>query len=409
MDYALVLNLKKENKVNISWLTNILGKPMIEFVLDSLSKVNIKEILCLTEDKMELSTNKDIHALYKNKIHFYKDQFKENGCTVVIPENTYIRDETLLQDIMAYHKINKNDLTIATLEKKSLKQDDREWDIAYVNNDFLLQILSEDSKVNFPILKDLSNRKIEYYVIKDNKLLYIDNFYKLNQVESSLRKKINESHLSNNVYLENSDTITIGPEVILDPNCIIRSGSVILGKSKIHTGAIIGPNSEVIDSNIEENASVLHSVVKESFVGKNAKIGPFTHLRMNSRIGDNDRIGNFVEIKNSKIGEKTNISHLTYVGDTDCGRGVNFGCGVVTVNYDGKNKFRTTIGDNVFIGCNSNLIAPITLKNGSFIAAGSTITEDLDEDDFAIARCKQDTKKKYAKKYGYKKFKDTNE
>ena len=149
--------------------------------------------------------------------------------------------------------------------------------------------------------------------------------------------------------------------------------------------------------------SVMQSLVNDSTVGKEAKIGPFTHLRMNTIIGDYDRIGNFVEIKNSVIGQKTNVSHLTYVGDTDCGSGVNFGCGVVTVNYDGKHKFRTTIGDNVFIGCNSNLIAPVKVENGGFIAAGSTITEDLKEDDFAIARAKQVTKKGYAKKFGYKK------
>ena len=148
----------------------------------------------------------------------------------------------------------------------------------------------------------------------------------------------------------------------------------------------------------------MQSLVNDSTVGKDAKIGPFTHLRMNTVVGEGDRIGNFVEIKNSTIGRKTNVSHLTYIGDTDCGSGVNFGCGVVTVNYDGKNKFRTTIGDNVFIGCNSNLIAPVTIKTGGFIAAGSTITDNLEEDDFAIARAKQVTKKGYAKKFGYKKI-----
>ena len=155
---------------------------------------------------------------------------------------------------------------------------------------------------------------------------------------------------------------------------------------------------------VEEGATVKQSVVYDSKVSKGASVGPFTHLRMNTVVGEGDRIGNFVEIKNSIIGTKTNVSHLTYVGDTDCGSGVNFGCGTVTVNYDGKNKFRTTIGDNVFIGCNSNLIAPVTLADNSFVAAGSTITESLEKDDFAIARAKQTTKKGYAKKFGYKKF-----
>ena len=235
------------------------------------------------------------------------------------------------------------------------------------------------------------------------KKIMVKDYYLLEQEEKKIRYEINKKHMQQGVRMENSETITIGPDVILEPGCFIRTGCIILGKSTIRTGAIIGPYTEINNSKIDENAVVMQSLVNDSTVGREAKIGPFTHLRMNTIIGENDRIGNFVEIKNSSIGKKTNVSHLTYIGDTDCGSGVNFGCGVVTVNYDGKNKHRTHIGDNVFIGCNSNLIAPIEIASNSFIAAGSTIIENLSEEDFAIARAKQITKKGYAKKFGYKK------
>ena len=161
------------------------------------------------------------------------------------------------------------------------------------------------------------------------------------------------------------------------------------------------PVSSRIDSDtiILENAKVKHSVVYDSTIGKYAQIGPFAHIRMNTIIGPNNRIGNFVEVKNSMLGDTTKASHLSYLGDSQIGNNVNIGCGSITVNYDGKNKHKTIIGNNVFVGCNSNLIAPINIESDSFIAAGSTITDDLESSDFAIARAKQVTKKGYAKKY----------
>lgn len=178
--------------------------------------------------------------------------------------------------------------------------------------------------------------------------------------------------------------------------------SVLKGKTVIKKGSCI-ENSIIDDSIVEEDAMVKSSTISNSEIGRKSTIGPYAHIRLNSIIGDECRIGNFVEIKNSLIGYKTNICHLAYVGDTLCGSGVNFGCGVVIVNYDGKCKNKTIIGDNVFIGCNSNIIAPIVIKDNAFIASGSTITDDIDEFGFAIARSRQITKANYSQKYGYKK------
>ena len=135
----------------------------------------------------------------------------------------------------------------------------------------------------------------------------------------------------------------------------------------------------------------------QSTVDENTKIGPFAYIRPNSKIGKNIKIGDFVEIKNATIDDGTKVSHLTYVGDADVGKKVNFGCGTVLVNYDGKNKYRSTIEDNAFIGCNTNLVSPVKVEKNAFIAAGSTITDDVPEETLAIARARQ------VIKYGWKK------
>lgn len=154
-------------------------------------------------------------------------------------------------------------------------------------------------------------------------------------------------------------------------------------------------------ANIGEGTVIRSSTVSDSSIGKDCTVGPYAHIRDRSEIGNSVRIGNFVELKHASIGDRTKISHLTYVGDCKCGKEVNFGCGVVTVNYDGKKKHETVIGNHVFIGCNANLIAPIEIGDNVFIAAGSTVTSSVKKDDFVIARARQIVKEEGAKKYPY--------
>jgi bifunctional UDP-N-acetylglucosamine pyrophosphorylase/glucosamine-1-phosphate N-acetyltransferase len=172
---------------------------------------------------------------------------------------------------------------------------------------------------------------------------------------------------------------------------------MIYGNSIIGSDSTIGPNAEIINSEIGNDTVIKQSVVHESKIGHSTTVGPFAHIRPASTLGDEVRIGNFVETKKVTFGNGSKASHLSYIGDAEVGQGVNLGCGSITVNYDGKNKFKTTIEDNVFVGCNSNLIAPVTVKKGSYIAAGSTITDEVPEESLAIARARQVTKEGYYK------------
>ena len=178
---------------------------------------------------------------------------------------------------------------------------------------------------------------------------------------------------------------------IYDNNLIINS--VIKG------GVVIFPNSVIINSVIKENTVIYSSYIEDSEIGEDCVIGPFAHLRPGTKLDNNVKIGNFVEVKKSEVGVGTKISHLTYVGDSVVGKKCNFGCGTITCNYDGVKKHKTIIGDNVFIGSNTNIIAPVEIKDNCFIAAGSTITKSLEENSFAISRVEQKVKPKREKKW----------
>ena len=182
------------------------------------------------------------------------------------------------------------------------------------------------------------------------------------------------------------DTVAIAPGATILPGCILR------GKTTVAAGSVIGPGSVLTDAVIGENCTVKNTYITESTLEENVSIGPFSQVRPGCHIAAGCKIGDFVEVKNSTIGPKTAIAHLTYVGDTDCGGGVNFGCGVAIANFNGKEKFRTTIGDGAFLGCNTNLVAPVTIGAGAYTAAGATVTRDVPEDAMLIARAEQTIK-----------------
>ncbi len=218
--------------------------------------------------------------------------------------------------------------------------------------------------------------------------------YALNE---KARAAVLRRHMEEGVEFVNLDGIVIGPDVQIAPDACILPGCILKGHTKIGAGALIGPNSELTDAIIEEGAVIRQSVVSESKVCQGARIGPFSQIRPNCIIGKNVKIGDFVEVKNSTLGEKTSVAHLTYIGDSDVGEHVNFGCGCVTVNYDGVQKYRTTIGSHSFIGCNTNLVAPVIVGEGAYTAAGTTITKDVPPGALAIGRVKQENKSEWAR------------
>lgn len=211
----------------------------------------------------------------------------------------------------------------------------------------------------------------------------------LAEAETILKNRINKMHMENGVTIIDPSQTYIEDSVIIGCDTVVFPGTVLEGKTEIAEDCQIGPYSKLTNMKIGNRTKVQFSTAMDSKVGEDTTVGPYAYIRPNSDIGNKVKVGDFVEVKNSVIGNGTKISHLTYIGDTDAGNNINFGCGTVTVNYDGKNKFRTVIEDDVFIGCNANLVAPVTLKKGSYVAAGSTITKDVPENNLGIARNRQ--------------------
>ncbi|MDR1272302.1 MAG: UDP-N-acetylglucosamine diphosphorylase [Clostridiales Family XIII bacterium] len=197
-----------------------------------------------------------------------------------------------------------------------------------------------------------------------------------------------------NAYIE--EGVTIGSGTYIGPGVIIKGGTAI-GK-----GCRFPQGGRIEGSEIGDGVTIDNSVVLESSIGDGTGIGPFAYVRPGSRIGGNVRIGDFVEIKNSTIGDGSKASHLTYVGDADLGQNVNLGCGVVFVNYDGREKHRSAVGDGAFIGCNVNIISPVHIGEGAYIAAGTTVTRDVPAGALAIARSEMVVKEGWTARKGYR-------
>ena len=234
-----------------------------------------------------------------------------------------------------------------------------------------------------------NGEKIGAMVTNFEETLGVNSRSELAVVENILRKRIKKMHLDNGVTIIDPNNTYIGVDVKIGQDTIIYPGNVIEGDTVIGESCVIYPNSRVNNSIIEEGVEIQSSVILDSKIGKNTTVGPFAYIRPESNIGNSVRIGDFVEIKKSTIGDNTKVSHLTYIGDAEVGTSCNFGCGTVVVNYDGKKKHKTKIGNNVFIGCNTNLVAPVEVKDNSYTAAGSTITKEVPEGSLAVARARQ--------------------
>ena len=194
-------------------------------------------------------------------------------------------------------------------------------------------------------------------------------------------------------------TTHIDKKVQFGNNVTIYENVRIEGDCVIGDNVVIKPNCYIINCKIGDGVVVDNSVLEDSVIMNECVIGPFSHLRPNSILCDKAKIGNFVEIKNATIGKGSKVNHLAYVGDAELGENCNIGCGAIFVNYNGRQKSRTIVGDNCFIGSNCNVIAPVNIKSDSYICAGTTVTEDVESDDFVIGRARASVKKNRAHEY----------
>ncbi|MBR5163713.1 MAG: bifunctional UDP-N-acetylglucosamine diphosphorylase/glucosamine-1-phosphate N-acetyltransferase GlmU, partial [Schwartzia sp.] len=211
----------------------------------------------------------------------------------------------------------------------------------------------------------------------------------LAEAEKILRRRKNLALMESGVTLMDPESTFIDADVEIGRDTVIYPFTWLEGKTSVGEGCTLGPSSRFSDVKIGDKVTAHFVYAHECEIADGVTMGPFVHIRPDSHIAKDVKIGNFVEVKNSTVGEGSKLPHLQYIGDCDMGAGVNMGCGTITVNYDGKTKFRTKIGDNAFVGCNSNLVAPVSVGNGAYVAAGSTITKDVPPDDLAVARARQ--------------------
>ncbi|MDF2715028.1 MAG: glmU [Paenibacillus sp.] len=248
------------------------------------------------------------------------------------------------------------------------------------------------------ILREQGETVLAYCTKDESEWIGVNDRIALSEAEKYMRERINRQHMTNGVTIVDPANTYIEKDVAIGADTILQPGTILRGKTVVGEDCSIGPNCELTDTIVGAGVQIKHSVLSEAEVGEGSTIGPFAYLRPGAKLSSNVKIGDFVEIKNAFLDEGAKVSHLSYIGDAHVGKNVNVGCGAITVNYDGFNKHRTVIGDDAFVGSNVNLVAPVTIGKGAFVVAGSTITNDVAENDLAIARERQTNKTGYAEK-----------
>lgn len=448
--YAIVLAAGQGTRMKSKLykvLHPILGKPMISYVLNALKPSAVdtmvtivghgaEEVMSQIGDKSRFVVQEEqlgtAHAVLQAE-SLLKDK---QGTTIVVCGDTPLITGETFEQLFTYHESLQSKATILTtkvenptgygrvLRSENLDVErivehkdatDEEKRVNEINtgtycfdNEALFAALAKVDNNNsqqeyylpdvIEILKAEGEKVTAFMTENEDETIGINDRVALANAEKVMRTRVNENHLRNGVTIIDPDTTYIGPEVTIEQDVTIQPGTTILGETTIGTGTFIGANSEIENCIIGNDSVIRQSVVKDSKIGNKANIGPFAHIRPETSVGDRARVGNFVEVKKSEVGADTKVSHLSYIGDATLGKNINIGCGTVTVNFDGVHKHQTIIEDDAFIGCNTNLIAPITVGEGALVAAGSTITDDVPKDALAIARAKQSSKEGYARK-----------
>jgi len=418
-------------------LHKIIDKSMLDYVIEAALKAgaqevcvvvghmkdqviaNVKDGVVFVEQNEQLGTG---HAVMQAKSFIGTE-----GQTLILFGDTPMITGTTLVEMKAYHQSNQHAVTVlSTIVEdptgygrivrdaenqfvKSVEHKDAnevERAIREINSGMYLfeakalvealdQLTTDNSQGEYYLPDTLNfimnaGMKVDAMITPDyQEILGINNKVQLAEAGKIIQKRINQQHMLSGVTIMDPDHTYIGNEVTIDEDAVILPGTTIVGLSHISEDAIIGPGSYIDTSSIGKSTKINQSNVLNSTIGDHSTVGPYAYIRPNCTIGNHIKIGDFVEIKNAVIEDGSKVSHLTYIGDADVGKNVNFGCGTVVVNYDGVNKHRTTIKDNAFIGCNTNLISPVVVKENAYTAAGSTITKEVPEFALGIARVKQ--------------------
>lgn len=440
--YAIVLAAGKGTRMRSQMpkvLHRVLGKPMLSRVLEATSKAQIEnqyvvighgsdQVEKVLDDSVKLVLQKEQlgtgHAV-RTALEVLKQNVTETeGVTVLVTcgDTPLLRAESLAE-MMAQHAEQKNVVTVMTTVvpnptgygrilhdgeqiRAIVEEKDADAEVKKIQE---INVGTYCFDLGFLIAQidalDTNNAQGEFYLTDLLKLAYaagkptaayllanpdeslgVNNRVQLARAEKLYRERVNEYWMMQGVTMEDPASVFIEDEVVLEPDVILEANVHLFGHTVIKSGAVIESGSRITDSTIGEGVVVRQSVIKDSVVGAHTTIGPFAQLRPGNTIGEHVKIGNFVEIKKSNIADESKVSHHTYIGDTDMGARVNVGCGTITCNYDGKNKYRTVIGDDVFVGSNTNLIAPITIGDGVVIGAGSTLSKDVVENALAVTR-----------------------
>ena len=445
--YAIILaagkgSRMKSRREDISKVSfPLLGRPLVKWIIEALKPLNPEKLIAIigfggatsepiVKEDCEVVWQKEQKGAGHAVMQVAPLLEGKEGETIICCGDTPLITTELYENLFKKHEEANNSLTIMTSILKEphgygrivrnqegniikiTEQKDCD-DVAEAIKEVNAGVYVFDNKELFEALHHINtnNAAGEYYLtdvieIFAKKGLKVDSFdvedindtmgvndrYQLSVAEKYLKARINKEHMLNGVTIEDSDSVFIGPDVKIGPDTIIKPGCYLIGKTVIGEGNIIGPNTYIEDSVIGHENSIIISHLTNIVMGNNNKIGPFFRAREGAVIGDNTSLGNYVEVKKSVLSNGVKAHHLTYLGNAQIGENTNIGCGVITANYDGKNKNNTNIGKNVFIGCDSTLIAPISVGDNALIAAGSTITKDVPDNAAAFARARQENK-----------------
>ena len=437
-------------------MCEVIFEPMIKYVIDAVKEAGAEDICVITGYRHEVVEG--YLASYDSKIKTALQEPQLGTGHAVMQARDFIsahRDDDILilngdgplmdadtiNKAYAYHTENKN---VITLVSAIVSDTNGIGHIKRDENGTLLRIVEhkdatdEEKLINesnagvywfngaslLYALDNITNNNVqnEYYLTDSLEILigkgenagaYVCENYEavlgandrkqLNDLNNIMRRNINDALMVSGVDIQCTDGVMIGKDVKIGNSTRILPNTIILGNTVIGDNCVIGPNTWISDSTIGSDVILDNCKITDSTVEDGVDCGPFVKVRANSVLKKGVHIGNFVEVKNSIVGEGTKSAHLTYIGDSDVGKNVNFGCGTVTCNYDGKNKTRCKIGDGAFIGCNTNLIAPVEVGELAYIAAGSTITDDIPNEALSVARARQVNKEGWvAKKKPYK-------